>query len=299
MAAAEGALHIVFVHGLWVHSSAWDNWRRLYTDTGYVTHAPGWPGDADTVADTRANVTALADHGVAEVTEHYAAYIHALPTVPIVVGHSFGGLIAQKLLGMGLARACVGISPAQFQGNRRVPVRQLRTASPVLAHPRLRHTTWAHTKDSFHAGFANGVSREESDDIYDRYIIPAPARPLFEAAVANLMPHSPTYVDLKAKRGPLLLIAAEVDRTVPAAAVRAAYNKQRRNPAVTEIVTVPQAGHSYVLDAEWRTVAELALDFLARQGAFPAEITADPSRPPTAQYARRTVTTDTRRPEKT
>jgi pimeloyl-ACP methyl ester carboxylesterase len=277
MVAADGMPHVVFVHGLWVHSSAWDNWSRLYTDSGYLTHAPGWPGDADTVAATRANATALADHGVAEVTEHYAAYIRTLPTAPIIVGHSFGGLIAQKLLGMGLARACVAISPAQFQGNRRVPLRQLRTASPVLAHPGLRHKTWAHTKDSFHAGFANGVSREESDDIYDRYIIPAPARPLFEAAVANLVPHSPTHVDVKAARGPLLLIAGEVDRTVPASAVRAAYRKQRRNPAVTETVTVPQAGHSYVLDAEWRTAAELALGFLARHGAFPAEITGDRS----------------------
>jgi pimeloyl-ACP methyl ester carboxylesterase len=171
----------------------------------------------------------------------------------------------------------VAISPAQFKGIIGVPTVQLRTASPVLTRPRLRRKTWAHTKDSFHAGFANGVSREESDDIYDRYVIPAPARPLFQAAVANLVPHSPTRVALKAQRGPLLLIAGEADRTVPASAVRAAYKKQRRNPAVTEMVTVPQASHSYVLDAEWRTVAELALSFLARHDVFPAEITADPS----------------------
>jgi non-heme chloroperoxidase len=273
MIADPRALHVVFVHGLWVHASAWDNWRRLYADSGYETHAPGWPGDADTVAETRANSRALGDQGVAEVTEHYATYISQLPSVPIVVGHSFGGLIAQQLLGMGLARACVALSPAQFKGNRRVPLVQLRTASPVLTRPYLLHKTWAHTKPSFHKGFANGVSREESDEIFERYSIPAPTRPLFQAAVANLVPHSATRVALKAKRGPLLLIAGEADRTVPASAVRAAYRKQRRNPGVTEMVTVPQAGHSYVLDSEWRNVAELALSFLARNNAFPAENT--------------------------
>jgi non-heme chloroperoxidase len=272
------ALHVVFVHGLWVHSSAWESWGRLYADSGYEVHAPGWPGDADTVEQTRANPGAIANQGVAEVTERYAAYIRRLPSVPIVVGHSFGGLIAQKLLGMGMARACVAISPAQFKGNFRVPLVQLRTASPVLTRPYLLHKTWAHTKDSFHAGFANGVSREESDEIFDRYIIPAPARPLFQAAVANLVPSGATRVVVNAQRGPLLLIAAEVDRTVPASAVRAAYNKQRRNPGVTELVTVPHASHSYVLDAEWRTVAELALSFLARNNVFPAGSTGDRTR---------------------
>jgi pimeloyl-ACP methyl ester carboxylesterase len=273
MIANPQALHVVFVHGLWVHASAWDNWRRLFADSGYETHAPGWPGDADTVVETRANSAALGDQGVAEVTERFASYVHQLPSAPIVVGHSFGGLIAQKLLGMGLARACVAISPAQFKGNRRVPLVQLRTASPVLTRPYLRHKTWAHTHASFHRGFANGVSREESDEIFERFSIPAPTRPLFQAAVANLVPYSATRVALKAQRGPLLLIAGETDRTVPASAVRAAYKKQRRNPAVTELETVPQAGHSYVLDAEWRTVAELALSFLARNNAFPAENT--------------------------
>ncbi|MFL6163521.1 MAG: alpha/beta hydrolase [Jatrophihabitantaceae bacterium] len=275
MNAEPTGLHVVFVHGLWLHSSGWANWARLYADSGYQVHAPGWPGEADTVEETRAHSAALGNQGVGEATEHYAAYIHRLPSVPIVVGHSFGGLIAQKLLGMGLARACVAISPAQFQGNLRVPLRQLRTAAPVLTRPYLLRKTWAHTKDSFHAGFANGVSRDESDEIFERYVIPAPARPLFQAAVANLVPRSATRVELAVRRGPLLLIAGEADRTVPASAVRAAYHKQRRNPAVTELVTVPHASHSYVLDAEWRTVAELALSFLARHSAFPAQTSAD------------------------
>jgi pimeloyl-ACP methyl ester carboxylesterase len=285
------ALHVVFVHGLWVHSSAWANWQRLYADSGFQTHAPGWPGDADTAEKTRAHAEALANQGVAEVSEHYAAYIRQLPSAPVVVGHSFGGLIAQKLLGMGLARACVAISPAQFQGNLRVPALQLRTAWPVLTHPNLLRKTWAHTKGSFHAGFANGVSREESDEIFDRYVIPAPARPLFQAAVANLVPRSATRVALKTQRGPLQLIAGEVDRTVPPSAVRAAYKKQRRNSAVTELVIVPGAGHSYVLDTEWRTVAELALSFLARHDMFPAEITVKG----TAPLDRSEITPDHRR----
>jgi non-heme chloroperoxidase len=257
---------VVFVHGLWLHSSSWAPWVELFTERGFATHAPGWPGDGPTAEATRADPDAVADVGIAAVADSYAEFIAGLPVPPVVVGHSFGGLVAEQLHGRGLSRACVALSPTQFKGVLGLPLVQLRSALPVLSHPGLRHRTWAHGPESFSRAFANAVPREESDRLLAEHGIPSPARPLFQAGLANLTPHSEAAVDTKAARGPLLLIAGGRDRTVPESSVLAAYRIQSRNPGVTEFVVFPDRGHSLGADSGWRQVADTALDFLSRHG---------------------------------
>lgn len=270
---------VVFVHGLWMHPSSWDNWVELFGHRGYRAVAARWPGDAGTVADTRRDPDALANRGIAEITDHVAAAIADLPATPIVIGHSFGGLIAQRLLGMGFARACVAIAPAQFRGILRLPLTQLRTVWPILSHPRLRTGVYTHTPETFHAGFANAVPRTESDEILQTYGIPAPARPLFQAGFANLTPRSEATVDTRRERGPLLLVAGGLDRTVPAGVVRAAHTIQRRNPGVTEFASFADRGHSLPVDHGWREIADAALEFLARNGLAATTPTTHPASP--------------------
>ncbi len=262
----SAAVPVVFIHGLWMHASSWAPWVELFNDSGYAAVAPGWPGDGESVEDTRAHPERLDGVGVGEATEHYAALIRALPTPPVVIGHSFGALIAQRLIGMGLTRGGAALAPAQFKGILGLPLDQLRSVSPILTKPWLRGRTWSHSKDSYAKTFANGVPREESDKLFDAVVIPAPCRPLFQASVANFAPHSPTKVDTKAQRGPLLLLAGEADRTVPASAVRAAYKIQSRNTAPTEFDVLPGRGHSFPADSGWREVADRALAFLAKHG---------------------------------
>jgi non-heme chloroperoxidase len=260
---------VVFVHGLWLHSSSWDPWVELFASRGYEPIAPGWPGDAPTAEETRANPDAVAGYGVGDVTDHYSKIISGLSSPPVVIGHSFGGLIAQRLHGMDFSRACVALSPAQFRGNLVLPPAQLRAAWPVLSHPGLRKGTWSHTPDTFARDFANAVPRAESDQLLATHGIPSPGRPLFQAAAANVSPRSEASVDTERERGPLLLLAAGRDRTVPESSVKAAYRIQRRNPGVTEFRTFADRGHSMGADAGWADVAGAALEFLARHGVGP------------------------------
>lgn len=272
---------VVFIHGLWMHAVSWKPWARLFTERGYRPVVAGWPGEAESVEPTRRHPEALADQGIDEVTDHYAAIICELPVAPVLIGHSFGGLVVQRLLAQGFARAGVALAPAQFRGVPTVPLTQLVTAWPILSRPWRRHGTWSHTSESFHRGFANAVSREESDRLLAAVGIPAPTRPLFQAALANLTPRSPASVDTRAERGPLLLVAAGLDRTVPAAGVRAAFRRQRRGPGVTELTVFDDRGHSFAADAGWRDVADTALEFLARHdrpGRAVSDPPADPSR---------------------
>lgn len=209
----------------------------------------------------------MIDVGVDRITDAYTEVIAGLGAPPIVVGHSFGGLVAQKLLERGQAAAAVAISPAPIKGIRVLPLSQLRSSFPVLSDPRNRHRTVALTENQFAYSFGNALPRAESDQLHRRVAIPGPGRPLFEAASANFTRHAPTTVDSRrADRGPLLLMAAGKDHTMPAVVVRAAYKLYSASTADTKLVEYPERGHSAPFDKGWRTLADAALDWLTRRG---------------------------------
>ncbi|MEV4350448.1 alpha/beta hydrolase [Actinoplanes sp. NPDC049596] len=258
---------VIFIHGLWLHASSWSDWEEAFRAAGYQTSAPGWPGDPDTVAEARANPESIADHGIDDVVAHYAALISALPVKPILVGHSFGGMIAQKLLGQDLAAAAVAIDAAQIKGVLPLPLSALRATLPVFRNPANKHKAVSLTPEQFRFAFGNAVSEEESQELYDKWTIPAPGKPLFEAAAANFDPHSPAKVDTANEmRGPLLLIMGGKDHTVPEAVTKATLKQYRHSDAVTDILEFPDRAHSLTIDHGWQEVAEASLGWLKRQG---------------------------------
>ncbi|MFF5358479.1 alpha/beta hydrolase [Streptomyces scabiei] len=257
---------VLFIHGLWLHATSWTPWIELFSDRGYDATAPGWPGDPDTVQEARAHPERLADHGIDDVVEHYAAIIRGLDTRPIVVGHSFGGMIAQKLLGQDLAAAAVAIDAAQIKGVLPLPLSALRATLPVFKNPANRHRAISLTSEQFRYAFGNAVSEEESQQLYERWTVPAPGKPLFEAAAANFNPHSPAKVDTgNTSRGPLLLISGGQDHTVPEAVTRATLKQYRHSEAITEILRFPDRAHSLTIDSGWRDVADTVLAWLDKQ----------------------------------
>lgn len=254
---------MVFVHGLWLHADSWGGWVDLFREAGYAPAAPGWPGDAGTVEETRKQPERIAGHGIDDVVAHYARAIGSLEAKPIVVGHSFGGLVVQRLLGQGLAAAAVAIDPAPIKGVVYLPPSALRVASVALRNPANKKRAVALTAKQFRYGFGNALSAAESNELYERWTIPSPGKPLFEAAAANLSPRSPAKVDTgNATRGPLLITAGGKDHTVPAAVSRSTLKLYRKSPAVTELEEFPDRGHSLALDSGWREVADAVLAWL-------------------------------------
>ncbi|HEY0783786.1 MAG TPA: alpha/beta fold hydrolase [Thermoanaerobaculia bacterium] len=264
-ANASGRRPVVFVHGLWLHASSWDRWAEMFREAGYATLAPGWPDDPETVEASRQNPDVFAGKGVDEVTEHYAAIIRQLQTPPAIVGHSFGGMIAQKLLGLGLGAVGVAIDPAPFRGVLPLPFSALKSAFPVLENPANLHRAVMLTEEQFRFGFASAVSEEEAVELYKTYPIPGSGRPLFQAATANLDWTTEASVDTKnATRGPLLLISGEKDNTVPPAITHAEFKQYRKSPALTELQDIAGRGHSLTIDSGWREVADHALAFVQK-----------------------------------
>ena len=206
-ANASGATPIVFVHGLWLLPSSWDRWVTLFEEAGYVALTPGWPDDPDTVAEAREHPEVFAGKGIREIADYEEAIIRRLNRKPVIMGHSFGGLLTMILAGRGLAAASVAISPAPFRGVLPLPIPALRTASVALRNPANWNRAVPLSYEQFRYSFANAVGEEEAKELYLGYSVPGAGEPLFQSASANLNPWSEATVDSKnPERGPMLVI---------------------------------------------------------------------------------------------
>lgn len=256
---------VVFIHGLWIHSAAWSPWIARFAEHGYTATAPGWPGDLDTVEATRADPSGMNEVGIEAICRHYADLIETMDGPPIVVGHSFGGLIAQELLSNGFARAAVAIDPAPTKGVKHVPFTQLKSGFPVLGNPGNRKRTVALTAVQFKYGFGNTLTDEESNALFDEWTIPGPGRPLFEDAGANFSRNSAATVDFgRTRPGPLLLMSGTVDHTVPQVVTEDVYRLYSKQPDAgpVDLRVLEGRGHSLTMDHGWQEVADSALNWL-------------------------------------
>jgi alpha-beta hydrolase superfamily lysophospholipase len=224
------------------------------------------------VEDLRRDPSPLDGLGVSEITDHYAETVRGLDRPPIIMGHSFGGLVTELLLDRGLGAAGVALSPAPVKGVLRLPPAQLRSAFPVLGNPANRKRTVELSPKQFHYGFTNTMSDEQAQAAYDRYEVPGPGRVIFQAAFANFNPSAATKVDFhKDDRAPLLVIGNDEDHTVPASVSKEAAKRLGKSKAVVDYKEFPGRPHFTAGAPGWEAVADYALEWATRHAGAPAE----------------------------
>jgi pimeloyl-ACP methyl ester carboxylesterase len=260
---SPSAQTVVLIHGLWLTPLSWENWIARFEAAGHRVIAPAWPGMEDrSVEDLRSDTSAYATLGVSEIAEHYDSIIRRLDEPPIIIGHSFGGLITQILLDRGLGAAGVAIHPAPIKGVLVLPPSQLKAAWPALKNPANRHRAVLLSPEEFHYGFTNTMGDSESKPIYDRYAIPGPGRVLFQAGLANFNPNAVTKVNLhNDRRPPLLLTSGSEDHTVPASTVKSSYRLQSKGGRPTEYKEYAGRPHLTGGVPGWEQVADDALEW--------------------------------------
>jgi pimeloyl-ACP methyl ester carboxylesterase len=264
-ANGTGLAPVVFIHGLWLLPTSWDRWAALFEEAGYTALTPGWPDDPETVAQAKERPEVFAGKTIGQIADHYADVIGRLDIKPAVIGHSFGGLLAQMVAGRGLSASTVAIDSAPFRGVLPLPISALRSSAAVISNPANRNRAVPLTYDQFRYAFANAVSEDEAKELYETYAVPGSGVPVFQAASANLNPWTEAKVDTRnPDRGPLLIVSGGEDHTAPPAMQNAAYRKQKRNEGVTEIAEMPDRGHALTIDNGWREVADTAMAFIKR-----------------------------------
>src|SRR6266496_5173905 len=211
---------IVLINGLWISGLSWELWVQHYTDKGYCVIAADWPGREGEMEQLRRDPSNFASLGLADVVDHYEQLIRELETPPIIIGHSFGGLVTQILLDRGWGAAGVAVAPAPVKGVRRLPLANLKIAFSALGNPFNSHGTTSLTPKQFRYAFANTLTETQSLAAFERYMVPAPNRILLQAALANFTPHAAASVNLhNDTRAPLLLVAGGKDRVAPSSLV--------------------------------------------------------------------------------
>ncbi len=256
---------VVLINGLWMTALSWENWVAHLTRLGYNVIARSWPGMEGDIDELRRDPSSVAQLGVEEIVTHYEKIINELEQPPIIVGHSFGGLMTQILLDRGLGAAGVAIAPAPIKGVIFLPFSTLKVSFPALSNPLNNHRAVPLTEDQFHYAFGNGLSEEDSFAAYERYAVPGPDHVLFQAALANFNPHAATMVNThNDTRAPLLLIAGEHDHVSPPAVVQATAKLYGQSKALTEYKEFPNHTHVVLGEEGWSDVADFAMGWAAK-----------------------------------
>ncbi len=262
---------LLLIHGAWLSARSWERFAEFFDQRGYAVSAPEWPRKEGDVEALREDADALAGLGLTEIVDHYEELIRALDSEPVLVGHSFGGLIVELLLDRGLGRAGVALSPAPPKGILVLPFSSLKAASPALAHPSRWHGVVPLTLEEFTYGFVNTYSAEDAAAAYERYAVPETGQIFYEAGFANFHLHPPTELHFKnGDRAPLLIVGAEKDHTVPASVSKAQFGKYEKSLARTEYLEFPGRPHLFVVGEGWEEVAESIDGWLGRVLEAPA-----------------------------
>jgi pimeloyl-ACP methyl ester carboxylesterase len=254
---------IVLIHGLWMTPKSWSTWAERFRALGHEVIVPGWPGiDDRTVEDVRRDPAPLKGIGLTPIVDHYDRIIRDLPRPPIIMGHSFGGLLTQLLADRGLGAAYVAVAPAQPAGVLTLPPSTLRTGAPILSNPLAINGASRISRRHFHYTFGNDLPRGESDRLWDEYAVNSYNRAFFEGVGSLFSPkRAVTRVDFgRADRAPMLVLAGEIDHVVPPAITRAIVKKYRAaGPATVDYREYAGRTHRLVSQDGWQEIADDAL----------------------------------------
>ena len=192
---------LLLIHGAWLSARSWERFAEYFDKRGFAVSAPEWPRKHGDVEELREHADELAGLGPRRRSSTTTSgLIGELDEPPVLIGHSFGGLIVELLLDRGLGRAGVALSPAPPKGILVLPFSSLKAASPALAHPSTRHGIVTLTLEEFTYGFVNTFTPEEAAAAYERYAVPETGRIFYEAGFANFSLHPPTEVHFKNER---------------------------------------------------------------------------------------------------
>lgn len=250
---------IVLIHGLWVTPRSWESFQSRFESQGYQVIAPAWPGIRGEVEDMQADPSSFDGIGIEQVMATYIAEIRKLPAPPIIMGHSYGGLITQLLIDQGFGAAGVAIDSVPARGIYLLPFSTYEALTPALLNPANAKRTYLFPFARWWRVFANSLTEPEARAAYRRYAIAAPGRAIFQAALSNFTPRSPATVNFaNPRRAPLLFIGGGDDVIMPAALNRKNWGKYGKSPCVTEYKEFPGRSHFIIAEQGWEEVADYA-----------------------------------------
>ncbi|MBL7719777.1 MAG: alpha/beta hydrolase [Flavipsychrobacter sp.] len=249
---------ILFITGAFVSNRGWAQWQNWFADKGYQTYAPSWPHKDGSPADLRKGQpnASIASLRLSQLVDHYASFIETLPERPIIVGHSFGGLISQLLVQKGVAEAAVMIHSVPPQGvfTSRLSFYKA-TWGPlgIFTNP---NKSFLMNFEQWQYAFTNGMTYEEQRASYEANVIPESKRASRDALTAA------AAIDFKKPHVPMLFVAGEIDNIMPASLNKSNFKKYKHTGSVTEFKEFEGRNHYTVAQPGWEKVTNYIYDWI-------------------------------------
>ena len=250
---------IVFITGLFVSSTYWDEWVHYYEEKGYTCIVPPHPhknAPAEVLRSRQPNEK-VASNTLKRLTHHYTEIISDLNEPPILIGHSIGGLVVQLLLQEGLGKAGVAIHPVPLRGVFPIRLSLLRAVWGPLGLFTSGRQSFLMNFKQWQYTLTNGMPLQEQRKAYYQYVIPESKQ------VSRDVLTSAATIDFSQPHPPLLIMGGGQDRITPAKLVRASYRRYKeKNNSKTDYIEFQDRNHFVIGQTKWQENADYILNWL-------------------------------------
>ncbi len=249
---------LVFIHGLHENARSWSAWEAYFEQRGYVCHAPNYPYHDSLPADLRANPDRrLSTIRLNDVVAHYAAFLDALADKqPVLVGHSMGGLVVQKLIQARKGAAGVCLASASPKGVVSFAWSYLK-ANLVTVNPLRGDSLYLGSKAWFHYAIANTLSRAQSDAMYEEAVVPESRN------IPRSSQDADGRIDFRQSHNPLLFVSAEHDHIIPLSLNVKNFKAYRDPNSRRDFKEFKGHSHSLCVQPGWEEIAEFVRGWVA------------------------------------
>lgn len=252
---------ILLLHGAFAGGWVFEKLRAELSRRGWKTHAPDLPFHGSDHAG-RPPHDSLPHQGLAEYRSAIAAEIHRIAQpgapMPVLVGHSLGGLLAQQLAAQNLARAAVLLAPVAPWGTLPHTRWELQSAYGLMKMGNLLRKS---VQPDFQLAAEYSMDRIPpalQRDIFAR-LVPESGRVLTESLLWWMDWHAASYVPAHKLQVPLLVVAGSDDKVTPASTCRAVA---RRYPGRAVFREIPGLSHFIFGEPKEDEVIALTADWL-------------------------------------
>jgi pimeloyl-ACP methyl ester carboxylesterase len=250
---------VVFIHGMFMNPKSWKGWVERFSAKGFRCHAVAWPGhDGEPAELRRSPPPILSRLTLGDVLQTHRTFLETLSGKPILIGHSVGGLVAQRMLNEGRAAAAVAIDPAPPKGIITVKWSFLKANLPVV-NPLAGNEPFQFTLEQFHYAFCNTLSIEETRPLFDAYVVPESRR------VARGPAGRDGVIDFSKPHEPLLIIGGEEDHIVPWSLNQKNYKAYQDDRSIRDFKLFPGRDHALCCQKGWEEIADFTHEWLQRR----------------------------------
>jgi len=249
---------VVFITGAFISHSCWDEWKLYFEKNGYTCIAPPWiHKDAPApVLRSRHPDPDIASIRLTQLIDHYANIIKKLPEIPILIGHSLGGLLTQILVNRGLAAAGIAIHSVPPQGVIPLQLSFYRATWKSLGFFTSSKNSYLMSFKDWQYGFTNDMPLDQQQKSYEQFAIPESKLALRDGLT------SAAKVDFKKEHAPLLFTAGSADHCIPAALNTSNFRRYKNNNSVTDYKEFEGRNHFVLGQPTWKEDADYMLDWI-------------------------------------